>query len=176
MLKRMRRQNETYLAGEKVKANDSGQAFGAAIKLYGLENISHIPDKVQPYFPDIHRLPDYTKGNDPDFPGINVYRVDIVRGYCLPWKGIYVPREASMAYIQHEYGHYLQYRLRGWNYYAKVMAQSGWSVISGNSNTKHLRIPVELEATTMAHEFFGRNSKLNTLVYPTYAMENALYS
>lgn len=172
----MSRQNEAYMAGEKGKANDSGQACGAAIKLHGLGNISHIPDNAPKYFPEIQRLPDYTKGNDPDFPGINVFRVDIARGYCLPWKGIYVPREASLGYIQHEYGHYLQYRLRGWNYYAKVMVQSSWSVISGNSNAMHLRIPIELEATTMAHEFFGRNSKLNTSVYPTYAMENALSS
>ncbi|HEY9123011.1 MAG TPA: hypothetical protein VIO15_01645, partial [Bacteroidales bacterium] len=115
---------------------------------------------------DVWSLPEYGKGNDPRYPGINIYR-DATRGYTLPWEGIHVPENASEAYIQHEYGHYLQYRKWGPEYYAKVMAKSGWSAVF-DTDYQHMRIPVELEATTMAHDFFGPNSYLNNNNWPTY--------
>jgi hypothetical protein len=118
------------------------------------------------YFEETWRLPDYKKGNDTRYPGINIYK-DAQRGYTIPWEGIHVPNNASEAYIQHEYGHYLIYQLYGPEYYIHVIAKSGWSAIF-NNNYEHMRISVELEATTIAHDFFGRHSLLNNNSWPTY--------
>lgn len=125
-------------------------------------------DEGERYFPNVSGLPDYSRGNDDRYPGINIYRLNIRRGYCLPWKGIYVPKTVSEAYVQHEYGHYLQYRQWGALYYSGVIVKSIWSVMRFNNDYRHMRIAVELEANTMAHDFFGRHSFLNNSAYPTY--------
>lgn len=132
-----------------------------------IEILRNLDDRKR-YFPNVSGLPDYSKGNDERYPGINICRVNTRRGYCLPWRGIYVPKTASEAYVQHEYGHYLQYRHWGALYYYEVIIKSLWSVMCFNNDYRHMRIAVELEANTMAHDFFGPNSCLNNSAYPTY--------
>ncbi len=102
-----------------------------------------------------------------NFPGVKITRGKIKRGFFFPGLGIHVPQNASIAYIQHEYGHFLQFKEFGFLKYLDISAKSIKSAIS-NTNYNHLRTYVELDATTKAHNFFAEKSMLNNESWPTF--------
>jgi len=58
-------------------------------------------------------------------------------------------------------------RLVAW-YNKFVAIPSMQSLYQGNSNYVHDRLSFELEATTLAHDFYGKNSVLNNYTFPTF--------
>lgn len=92
--------------------------------------------------------------------------------WSYPGLGIHVNKNERnlTGYIQHEYGHYLQYLAHGSNlqwYDENVAFPSMWSILRGDDNYTHDRQSYELEATTLAHDFYGPNSVLNNYTFPT---------
>jgi hypothetical protein len=87
--------------------------------------------------------------------------------------GIFVNKNQTnvTAVIQHEYGHYLQFLKHGsdYTYYDRVIAiPSAWNLLWGASNYEHDRMDIELEATTLAHDFYGKYSLMNNYQFPTF--------
>jgi hypothetical protein len=108
-----------------------------------------------------------------DTPGIKVYYIDGGNSWSYPGLGIHVNKNERnlTGYIQHEYGHYLQYLKHGASlkWYNKFVAiPSMQSLQQGDSNYTHDRLSFELEATTLAHDFYGKNSVLNNYNFPTF--------
>jgi len=87
--------------------------------------------------------------------------------------GIFVNKREPLVtgYIQHEYGHYLQYKSRKLNfvgYLVKIGIPSALNLLLGASSYHHDRMEIELEATTLAHDFYGQFSVLNNSSFPTF--------
>jgi hypothetical protein len=86
--------------------------------------------------------------------------------WSYPGLGIHVAKGQPIGTIQHEYGHYLQYQQIGiLQYTFGVAIPSMWNLTFG---TNHDYQPYELEATTLAHDFYGANSQVSNSNYPTY--------
>ncbi len=100
--------------------------------------------------------------HEEDFDGIRIMEISFMpkgSGVSLPPFGILVGRNASINLKQHEYGHYLQYRVMGFfRFYIEVGLPSLWSA------TFHPRIhylqSFEVDANRRAREYFGVFSRL----------------
>lgn len=107
-----------------------------------------------------------------DTPGITVYYLNKGNSFALPGIGIFVNKNESLltGYIQHEYGHYLQYKSRKMNfasYLIRIGIPSALNLLLGASSYEHDRMEIELEATALAHNFYGQFSELNNSSFPT---------
>ena len=108
-----------------------------------------------------------------DTPGITVYYINKGNSFALPGIGIFVNKHEPLltGYIQHEYGHYLQYKSKNMNfagYLVRIGIPSGLNLLWGASTYEHDRMEIELEATTLAHDFYGQFSVLNNSSFPTF--------
>jgi len=103
---------------------------------------------------------------------VTVHYIDGGNSWSYPGLGIYVNKNEQdlTGYIQHEYRHYLQYLAYGsslsW-YDNNVAIPSAWSILRGDDNYTHDRQSYKLEATTLAHDFYGSNSVLNNYTFST---------
>ena len=102
-------------------------------------------------------------------PGTSVHPWWPYNNWSYPGLGIFVGKDEPIATRQHEYGHYLQYQQIGIiQYTVGVAIPSALNLLGGASNYEHDRQPYELRATTLAHDFYGPNSRVNNYNYPTY--------
>jgi hypothetical protein len=127
---------------------------------------------VEDVLKDDEHNPENVGIHDPRFPGVEIH-FDKGRefGFFFPGLGIHVGRY-NIAWIQHEYGHYLQDIKHGFlDYLLRVTKESAMDAAKGQIGLSdyetHSRLCVEIEANTLAHDFFGSNSQLNTEYYPT---------
>jgi hypothetical protein len=122
------------------------------------------------FSPDQERWKGHASG-PLDTPGITVYYMNRGNSFALPGIGIFVNKHERLltGYIQHEYGHYLQYKSRNMNfvsYLVKIGIPSALNLLLGASSYDHDRMEIELEATTLAHDFYGPFSELNNSSFP----------
>lgn len=124
------------------------------------------------FSPDQQRWREHASGPR-DTPGIMVYYINKGNSFALPGIGIFVNKHEPLltGYIQHEYGHYLQYKSRNMNfagYLVRIGFPSALNLLLGASAYDHDRMEIELEATTLAHDFYGQFSVLNNNSFPTF--------
>jgi len=122
------------------------------------------------FSPDQERWREHASG-PLDTPGIIVYYIKKGNSFALPGIGIFVNKHEPLltGYIQHEYGHYLQYKSRNMNfagYLVRIGIPSALNLLLGASSYEHDRMEIELEATALAHNFYGRFSVLNNSSFP----------
>jgi hypothetical protein len=100
-------------------------------------------------------------------PGMTVsHTMTWFANWSFPGLGIHVAKGQPIGTIQHEYGHYLQYQQIGIIQYTfGVALPSAWNLLFG---TDHDYQPYELQATTMAQDFYQTNSQVGNSNYPNY--------
>lgn len=126
------------------------------------------------FSPDQDRWKEHASGPQ-DTPGITVYYINKGNSFALPGIGIFVNKHEPLltGYIQHEYGHYLQYKSRNMNlasYLVRIGIPSALNLLLGASSYEHDRMKIELEATALAHNFYGQFSVLNNSNFPTFSV------
>jgi len=116
--------------------------------------------------------------NDPNYPCVTIFYIKGLQWGCyLPGVGILVSDKPATSWVQHEYGHFLQYMFKGANYYFNyVMPISGTDAIlcqmGLSTDKRHNNLFCEKEANSYANSFFGANSKVGGEGYPLLPQNN----
>jgi len=96
------------------------------------------------------------------YPNVRIFEVENQsRGFFLLPSKIYLPKKHFTGYIQHEYGHYLQYKAMGW--FLFIFGPMLYSLISasletilGKNQWNHRYSACERGANRRSAKFFKR--------------------
>jgi hypothetical protein len=106
-------------------------------------------------------------------PGVNVYHNLTFGGnWSYPGLGIHLYPNQPLSTRQHEYGHYLQYKkmnIVSYTWFVAIPSTINLGLINWGVHTDdHNRKDYELEASTLADEFYGKNSRMGLPDSPTF--------
>jgi hypothetical protein len=106
-------------------------------------------------------------------PGVKVYHNLTFGGnWSFPGLGIHLYPNQPLSIQQHEYGHYLQYKqmnIVSYTWYVAIPSSINLALINGGVHTNDHDMQIyELEATTLADHFYGKNSKVGGPDSPTF--------
>ncbi len=100
----------------------------------------------------------------------------------LPPMGIYVGEGVygsnnlrNIMTLHHEYGHWLQYKDKGFTYYYSVIAPTSlYSAMHSKSNREHMKTWTEQDANIKAYIFFGQPNYWDFRNYPIFYIKGNL--
>ncbi|HVW98380.1 MAG TPA: hypothetical protein VHA56_20605 [Mucilaginibacter sp.] len=106
-------------------------------------------------------------------PGVNVYHNLTFGGnWSYPGLGMHLYPNQPLSTRQHEYGHYLQYKqmnIVSYTWFVAIPSSINRGLINMGLHTNdHDRQPYELEASTLADKFYGKNSRMGLPDNPTF--------
>lgn len=106
-------------------------------------------------------------------PGVNVYHNLTFGGnWSFPGLGIHLYPNQPLSTQQHEYGHYLQYKkmnIVSYTWFVAIPSSINLALINLRVHEDDHDIqPYELEATTLADDFYEKNSRVGGVDSPTF--------
>jgi hypothetical protein len=116
--------------------------------------------------------------SDPGYPGIDIYRIPwITSALTLPPFGIIAPKNVTQLLLDHEYGHYLQYKYFGAEIYYNDIATAGVHAFhTRTSYNQYQHVWTEMDANTFSYNFFMANGGKHDICLPRSRTDKPIYN